>query len=325
MTSGQQESWLGAGFTIFEWSAWEGFLASQLFPKCSRVGIDPFSDREWDKCVAALDATDAVLFQINLAQTKLAPPFRQRLHALLGERRICALNADVTDLRKRVLQGSLRRYGLRSTLAKLHGAPDELLIVKTDLNHGGLHERKVDPSRLRSLGLDLPPSLEIDAKSYPLLMRKDIPDDWYRDGGLIFERYIGNTRERFHRAYVCGEHVIVCQAHAAGHIKKLQHDSRDINYFFFRDEFAGGRIPLDCDGLEPLDTLSQLGAFLEIMAVDYAAIDIVNDGTAAYIVDINTTPWAGESLPDEDAAQFLRLGIQRRIAEFKDDVAKADV
>lgn len=314
-------SWMGRGLAIFEWHAWDHFLISQLFPQSKSVSIDPFSEKDWNQCIDALDETEAVLFQINLAQTDFAPPFRQRLRTILSERGVCVLNEDVTDLRKRQLQRCLGRYGLRSALASLDGLPEERLIVKTDLNHGGLHERKVAVDCLVSLGLDLPPQLSIDAKSYPVLMRKEIPADWYQDKGLVFERYISNAQDRFHRAYIAGEHVIISQAHAEGHIKKLQNDPRDVNYFFFREELTGEEPLVDCGGLEPADILKQLGRFLSVTRIDYAAIDIVNDGRASYIIDVNTTPWAGEAVPNSEAMQFLRLGIHRRMTECRDSVA----
>lgn len=300
--------WSGEGLRVIEWCAWDNFLVSHLLPNSERVSIDPFSYSDESASRTGIEKCLGLVFQINLAQTDQVPPYKGALQRDAKDADVFVINSEFCDLRKRTLQGILGSIGLPTTQAKQNGSADEVLIVKTNLNHGGIHEKHLKPDLLTAFGMDLPSATKIDARTYFLTTRANMEPDLWNDPSILVEHYIANTKDSFHRAYVCGNHIVITQAFAEGHIKKIQGDTRDINYFFFRNELLSASED-DYEGLTPFDVVKQLAVFLDHVMLDYGAIDLVNDEERAYIVDVNTTPYAGSAVPNAEATEFLRLGI----------------
>jgi hypothetical protein len=296
---------LGRGVVIYEWQAGEHFLAPQLLPAatCIHGAID-------DSAAAVLaqlpPRTEAFLFQINLSRTARFPAGRQALVAELAARGVRVLNRSLTDIRKHTLHRLLRAAGLPSPAAGRRGRTDELLIVKTDFNYGGMCERLLTPAQRRRLGLSPRPIGLEDWADYRILPRGKMLDDWWHDETLVVERYIDNPRGEFFRVCVLGESVMVVKAYNECPIKKLNDDPRDENFLIARS-----RLPhLGDNGFLSPDLLATIDRFLAAAGLDFGALDIVHDGRRFFIVDLNATPYGSRrGAMDPDAEDHLRRGL----------------
>lgn len=280
----------GAGLAVLEWNAWRGFLVGAVFPRASRVPVDP--RERWERLLARVppDAR-TVLPHVDLSRTGGVPRGRAELFAALRERGARVLNEHVTDISKGRIQRECARLGLPVTAAAREGDPDEWVLVKTDLNSGGRKERWLSPAERRRLGVGRLSRQLRDPGDYRVVRRRDVPPSWWSDPALSVERYVTNSRDAFYRVYVLGRQQVVSRAVSGARVRRMEGKLERRNAFFrdFRPLGDGGELPPDL-----LDTVR---AFVAGFRLDYGALDLVEDDEGrAYVVDVNDTPYWGDEV-----------------------------
>lgn len=295
----------GEEVAIYEWQTASPFLFSALCPSSSRLKA---SASDWAEDVLQSLSANVRLFafHLNLTQTAFLPHNRSTLCRALLDKGVSVVNADVTNISKAFIQESCRRLGFPTTEATPDGEPDEMLIVKTNLNYGGLGEKGFDARDLRILGFS-PAACPIDAKSYKILKRRDVsPTDW-KDPSLFIERFVENAKNRFFRAYWLSEYLVISEVVDPLLIKKMPEGIQRINWFFRTHQ----------DQIESIGSASpraiklafQISVFVRFLKIDFGALDaVVDDDERYHIIDVNTTPsWRDTVAPG--IVTFLRAGL----------------
>ncbi len=290
---------------IYEWQAGPHFLFSVLCPSSLRIEAKA-SDRAEDVIARLSEDIGLFVFHLNLTQTAFFPHNRSTLCRTLSNLGAFVVNAEVTNISKAFIQESCRRLGLPTTEAVPEGDPDELLIVKTNLNYGGLGEKDLDTRSLRILGLGLA-NCTMDAKSYTILKRRKLTRYRWSDPSVFIERFVENRGNRFFRAYLLSDYLVISEVVDPLPIKKMPEGIHRQNWFY----------QLHQDDIEPIGKVSpraaklasQIQVFVRSLRIDFGALDaVVDDDERYYIIDVNTTPWWGDTVALE-VVNFLRDGL----------------
>jgi hypothetical protein len=296
----------GHDVVIYEWCAWESFLAPLLLPAAVHIP-GAVEDTAEDVLARVPAGCGTFLLQINLSLSGRFPSQREELIAGLDARGIRVLNRGLADIRKSSLQRLLEREGLPSAAAPVSGPGDELLIVKTDFNYGGRYERILTPEQRRRLGI---PDIEIGLSGwddYRVLPRSEMPPEWWRDPTLVVERFIENPQGEFFRAVILGESVMVIRAYHEAMIKKVSGGDQDQNFFIDRGRLSH----LGNNSYLSADLLILIDRFLAASGLDFGSLDIMHDGERFYVVDLNLTPYGSRYGLQDEVAEFLRSGLDR--------------
>lgn len=291
---------------IYEWQPLPLFLFWTLFPSGRRIEAKA-SDRAEDVIAKLSEDIGLFVFHLNLTQTAFFPHNRSTLCRTLSNQGVFVVNAEVTNISKAFIQESCRRLGLPTTEAVPEGDPEELLIVKTNLNYGGLGEKVLDTRSLRVLGLSVA-NCTMDAKSYSILKRRDLAPYSWSDPTVFIERFVENHGNRFFRAYWLSDYLVISEVVDPLRLKKMPKGIQRQNWFY----------QLHQDDIEPVGKVSQRAAtlasqiqmFVRSLRIDFGALDaVVDDDERYYIIDVNTTPsWRDTVAPE--IVSFLRAGIE---------------
>lgn len=262
---------------IFEWSAWNRFLAVTLMPNAQRVKVTPGFALNLAETVGP-----ASLLHVNLSRPNRAfPNYIEWLdrHRQLGKP---VINGYCASIDKWSVQESCARTGLPCVRASQFGDAAEMMIVKSRANYGGLSEKKLSADLVG----DLKPSAWSYQQRVQLFRRDQVPSGIWDDSSLTVERYVSNPTGRFRRAYVAGDYVAVATSRADDVLKVMDHS-------------AGVDLVSDTLGknlsLDPRDPLSVAYRIAQAMRVDFAAIDLaVDENDINYPIDVNTTPSWGD-------------------------------
>ncbi len=169
------------------------------------------------------------------------------------------------------------------------------VIVKTDLNYGGIPEKNAaDRFRLDGKPADLPPGpIVATTRPYPILASASaVPDDVWTNPGFVVERFLPEMDERGYcvRAWVfCGDrerctryrgtHPIVKSATIVAH--------------------------------EPVPVPDEIRAERERLGFDYGKFDFVVRDGQAILLDANRTPSAPPPNPEIEVSNVrLAAGIE---------------
>ena len=247
------------------------------------------------------------LFHLNLTFTARLPGKREVLCRELERKGIEVWNGLVSDTTRRTIQRRCRELRLASTLASQEGDPDELLIVKTDLNYGGSYERRLTAEERERLGLPEPSAHIRGPGDYRVIPRREVDNELWSDPGLVIERYIQNSRRSYFRAYVLGDRLVISEAVSPRHIKKMEVGLPRRNAFIPLRDLKNLREPV-MDWVAP-SLLRTLLTFLEGFGLAFGALDLVeDDGGQAFIIDVNPTPYWGTEVYGE-LLDFLAPGL----------------
>jgi hypothetical protein len=293
-----------------EWQVDDEFLFSRLFPERHTIKIEPGGTAE--AIVSQLpEGTTHFAFQLNCTNTSRFIKSRDVLLRFLSDRGITVINGHVQDISKRKLQEICVSQGLHSTLAAESGHPDELLMVKTNLNAGGVIERKRGHRSIRehlAAGEDSPllNSFLQRFKEYPVLARREVPVACWGDHQLIVENFIHNDDDRFYRVHVLFDMATVTEAICLGTTKKLGETAT-------RTKTTCHRFGADEPGFEETavgGVLREIRLIQEQLRFDFAGIDVVvNNSGVPFVVDVNTTPFSGLTLPGNPVVEHLIRAI----------------
>lgn len=261
---------------IYQWLSDAGYFMHALWPSATRIeahvhdGVGGVLDR-------VPPATRVFAFHLNCTLTSRFPQQRSALIAALEARSIRVLNGGATDISKRSVQRTCARLGLNTVAALQHGDPDEVVIVKTDLNFGGDSEWALSEEERRALGIGNGSDIIWKPNHYRVLPRKDVEAAWWTDDRLVFERFVRNSRERWYRAFFFLDRVALCELESPNTIKKVG-DSIVSRVWTAADEGVASLI-------------HDLKRFAVDMRLDVGTVDAVADDAGRhYIIDINTTP-----------------------------------
>lgn len=298
---------LGDRLAVYEYRSHDGFFVWNLFPRATHIParLDDTAAKVLDRVPASCQA---FLPHLDLSRTHRLPPDRDVLLAELARRGVRVLNRDLDDTRKSSLHRVLAAAGLPVAAATAAGDPDELLIVKTDYNYGGMHERALTGPQREGLGLAAADPGLAGWADYRVLTRGEMLAQWWRDETLVVERFVDNAEGEFFRVCVAGESLSIIRAYSSDQIKKVGAGPRDANFLTRRERL---RHLKDNGKLSPrlLETVAQ---FLERTAVEFGTIDIVHEGgDEFYIIDLNLTPYGTRRQDDlqEVVLDHLRAGL----------------
>jgi len=294
---------------IIEWEAWNNYLLPYIFPDSQRITIDLLTtDYSTENLSRIIDSYDYLSLQINLSLISNLP-FIKCLDKLPSHYRCRIINYYVRNITKLNMHAHLTRIGLRSTKAEREGNTNAELFVKTNLNYGGEKEKKIKKLYIDRTNiftyLDPLISNEMSSREYFLTRRRCIPELLWSEPSLIIEDFIQNRDNSFHRVYFGGSRVVLIEAYSESLIKKVDGDSRNINYVFdvrescreYKDELSE-------------DLIKSIISFIYNTRIDFGSIDILhNDNQEYFIVDINQTPFAGSQSPEEELCIYLREGL----------------
>ena len=233
--------------------------------------------------------TKVFLFHIDVTFAHRVPICRPALVQALAKRGVRVLNPRVTDISKRSLQEYCRELGLNTTAATRRGDPDDLLIVKTNLNAGGWAERLLTAKQRRLAGLGDPPRAVKGQRDYKILPRKKIKPSWWDDRQLVVERYIQNRENRVYKIYLLLDRLTLSAAVDPSRIKTMEHASWRVTSLLTAAENGIQVLKQASDYPERL--LDQALPFVRYLSLDFGSIEIVaDDAGECYIVDLNATP-----------------------------------
>ncbi len=280
-------------------------FSPSLLPGSCRIACSP---DDWARDVLAkiTTTTRAFAYHINLSYTAAIPHDREKLNNALAERGIVLLNHRAVDISKTSLQSACIAAGLMSLATNRDGDPEEVLIVKTDLNFGGFGEKALTVEQQRRLGVDLG-SHDISAKSYKILPRKDIQDHQWNDPTLVIERFVTNTNHRFCRTYWLGKSLVVSDITDPLPIKKIPHGVPRTDYLFTlhrEDAVACRPVPRVVEHVG-----NNVARLIQSAGIEFGTADVVIDNDEnPFIIDLNTTPsWGDTSAPT--LTNHLRQGL----------------
>ena len=291
-----------AELIAYDWSFWTGYLLPTLWPQADRIRAEcDHSSADIVRVLPAQPRGLTFVFHVDLTDSSLLPKFRQALCRELSTLGVRVVNGRLTDISKRTTQLLCRELGLNVTSALPDGAPDELLIIKTNRNYGGLPETRVPPDVRIRLGIrDRVVSLAAD-HGYFITPRNRIERDVWLDPDLVIEKYVDNSDKWFYRAYISGELCALSEAREDAAIKRMDRSTDRTTHFFTRSNRRLRR-----------DLIAAADAFLRLadgIGMNYGCIDMVRDDAGRFFpIDVNATPhWGTEREPG--LLEHLRAGL----------------
>jgi hypothetical protein len=285
-------------------------MAARLFPGRHVIPIEP-----GEEAAAILhklpERLTHFIFQLNCTDTTRFIRSKDVLLRGLEERGVRVINGRVVDISKRRLQQICLEHGLHATIAAEDGDPEERLIVKTNMNAAAAIERKVlNPLDRERLAIaesgPLLTSIRARFNNYPVLSRREIPAEWFSDNQLIIEHFVENRFDRFYRVHVLFDRIAVTDAICSGPTKKLGEHVSDKVTTFYRARDLGSRLIENSIG----SVLQQVRMVQQFLQFDFAGIDVViDDDGRPFVIDVNTTPFAGPTAPDNPIIQYLSQAV----------------
>lgn len=305
---------MALSIVVYEWQAWRGYMLSKLIPEALCIAANPRHRLEevLDACPANLDA---FAFHLNCTRTDRFPECRFELIDTLLTRGVPVLNGHVVDIGKRSLQEVCRYLGLPHTAVTAEvGQPDELLIVKSNLNYGGFGERRMSVADRDFLGIELPPPWMHNHDSYQLLKRHQIPKICWHDTTLAIERFVTNSHQRKHRVYFAGYNCIVSTYSDPDPIKRYREEHTRQDHLVSEQTLAAAEYPA-----LPISLQIATTRLRRQLRMDFGAIDIVEDEDGlCYVVDVNSTTFGRSLSPSH--CEYLAHGLTNLIENIRDGV-----
>jgi hypothetical protein len=279
------------------------YLFSEIFPKALSIHAS-IGDSYENVLEQVGNAGGWFLFHIDLTNTERFLNKRRLLCSELRKRGIIPLNSSITDISKKTVQKACSILNLNGTLASLSGQSEELLIVKTNRNYGGLMEKTLFESEKRKLGIQVNP-INLNF-AYCVMMRKEIPGEIWNNKDYIIEKYVANKIDIIYRVYKLINQLIVSEVIDHRLIKKVSTGIPRVNYFFNLSDI---KTQYSFDGISFDGLIKSITSFCSYFKLDYGSMDVVrNDRGDFYIIDLNVTPsWIDPEY--EIIPKFLSEGL----------------
>lgn len=260
---------------IYDHSSWSGYLLQRLLPRATRF-VARRGDRA-DDVLADMPADAAIfIFHVDLTWADDVPLDRSELTARLVRHGIAVINHSVVDISKRSLQHACGELGLPTAITEQSGPPDELVIVKTDRNYGGVPETL---SQQRDTGLDVGPGKGApEPPEYLVARRCELDEAVWTRPDLVVENFVSNPHGQIYRAIRLGDAMA---------------------FMVYRTSRAVDRVPADSSllveaDLVPTAVKKAVVDLAEHRGIGFGAFDvIVDDAGQAFVIDFNSTPYWG--------------------------------
>jgi len=221
----------GRGCLIYQWPLDGGYLLHGLVPEAALVAAKP--EHTVDAVLRLISPGAGVfLFHIDATFTGAFPLCRRALIEALERRGIRTVNGGATDISKNSIQRHCRELGLNTTAIDRSGAPDEMLIVKSNYNFGAWGEKRLSRRQRRLLGTGEISSIVGHELDYKILPRRRIPEAWWTDRGLVVEKFIENSQERYFKVYLALERIAVSDITDPDRIKKAAGGAKRVHSLF---------------------------------------------------------------------------------------------
>jgi hypothetical protein len=293
---------------VYDWSNWNGTLIMNIVPRAKRIRAN-FEENPQELAARLPRRARTMLLHLDISDNAPFIANPAEFVRIFAERNISVLNCQAPNIRKSTVQSCCISYGLPSAIAVASGNPDELLIVKTDLNTGGTREQQL--SAAQKVRFNLPASISRlqGPAGYYVKRRAELSADIWNDPQLVVQRFVQNPAGRFFRVYVAVNAVVISEAYVDSQIKRIGKVARRVNHWLWRR----GDLLQPSSGNDsnlPAALLHTAGVFINRFHLDYGAIDVVESGEGEfYVIDVNKTPfWDNEHQPG--LLQHLRLGFQ---------------
>jgi hypothetical protein len=278
----------GRGCLIYQWPLNRDHLAHGLVPAAAQIAAQPEDTVEM-VLRRIPPIASAFLFHIDATFSANFPLCRRTLIEEIERRGIRVISGGATDISKKTIQRSCHDLGLNTVAATRSGDSDEMLIVKTNHNFAAWGEKRLSPRQRRLLIAGELSAVVRHELDYKILRRRQIPEAWWADPGLVVEKFIENSRDRYFKVYIALDRLAVSDIIDPARIKKAGRGASRIHSMFT----AGpGGIRLIHKGCEfPERVLSDPVRLASRMGVDFGCLDVVMDESSnTYIIDVNTTP-----------------------------------
>lgn len=301
---------------VYEWKSWDGFLLPMIFPGATRLRARP-GESAAELLQRLPSHTRTFAYHVNLTDTRRSPRRRSAFSRALRTRGIQVLNEHVTDISKRRVQEVCEQAGLHTVTALRSGDPDERVIVKTNANYGGEKEKFLSPLERQSLGLGPRCPWIRRHDGYLILPRREVPREYWRSRHMVVERFIENRHHIFYRAHQVGDRMIVSRMVNPAGIKKMLQQIRRTNWYLHLPSLE----PVHGPKPVPAGVIRSVSRFCEVLKLDVGSIDVlVDDEGECYIIDVNSSPYWGETGYDH-MLRFLGGGLISSGAESRSSSA----
>ncbi|MFF2542559.1 hypothetical protein ACFVUY_08340 [Kitasatospora sp. NPDC058063] len=273
----------GRSVLVYDCSSWSGYLLQRLLPRATRIPAwrgQSSAEVLSAVTVARTGMRTVVVFHVDLTFADEVPVGRRALTEELGRRGLTLVNHQVIDISKRSLQRSCAKLGLPTTAARRYGPPDELVMVKTDRNYGGVPELMAER---RADGADVGPGKGApEPPEYTVARRCDLDDAVWSRPDLFVETYVSNRRGLIYRAIVVGAATAFMMYRSSRRVARVPADHTLV--------VAPERVP---DAVR--SAVARLAAHCGIR---FGAFDVLHDDNdRAFVIDFNSTPfWGGTEL-----------------------------
>ncbi len=288
-------------WVLYHWLSDSGYFIQAIVP-----GFTPLAAHVDDTLQGVLqavpDGTTHFAFHLNCTITERFPEERAALVEALTSRGVRVLNAGASDISKQRVQRLCAELGLNTVTAPREGDPDEMVIVKTDLNFGGDSEWALSAEQRSALGISEGSDIIWMPNHYRVLARKDAEPQWWADQRLVCERYVANRDERWYRVFCFLDRMAVCELSNPNQIKKVN-ESAVLRVWMV--PLAEEAAPADA----PAGLVESLRRFVRAFPLDFGTVDVVADDAGGhYIIDVNTT--AAYNYPIEGVVEYMRGAIR---------------
>jgi len=296
---------------VLEYHTWQGFAIQVLQPRALPLRLRP-GEAAARVLADVPDRARAVVMHVDASRTDGFIAGASALWDALRDREVHVLNAAATDIRKSTLHARCEALGVPSARTTREGAPDERVIIKTNLNSGGEPER-VLVRLVKGFAHEFAHELNAGmrwASEYRVCRRDEVPAAVWTDATLVVERFISNPDGVYYRVHTVGRATCVAEIWNTNDIKKGTTDVvRRVNHFYWAT----------ADGDEAVgpshETAARVAALVRrvhhAMGIEYGAADCVMDGVTGslVVVDANKTPGAGSMAKRPDLVEHLRRGF----------------
>jgi hypothetical protein len=169
---------------VLNYNGWDGYLIKDVVDENL---VFPALEVNKSLLEKHYNKFEAVLFNVNLSYFG-AVTFGNELKIkdFINSDKV-VLNEGLYDIRKRNLHKLLDKSGLTSAKAHSDGDPDELLMVKTNLNWGGEKEFIASSSVQDSINFKATKQHLQGHRSYYVKKRKDINPFLWNDNSIVIE------------------------------------------------------------------------------------------------------------------------------------------